>query len=106
MGRPLQRLRFSSHFLWVKGRASFGRFAGRYRASDGMIFIVSQESSGLAFEAVGGAPKIDITPESEGVFVVPRIGARISFEGPATAPASSIRVEYGGTTYMGTRVEP
>lgn len=86
--------------------ASFNRYVGRYRAQDGMIFVVTQEPSGLTFEAVGGAPKIDITPESQDVFTVPRIRARITFEGAAPAPASAIRVEYGGLVYTGARVEP
>jgi hypothetical protein len=86
--------------------ATFSRYVGRYRAKDGMLFVVSQEESGLTFEAVGGAPKIDITPESAGVFTVPRIGARITFEGTAAAASTSIRVEYGGLVYTGERVAP
>jgi hypothetical protein len=83
---------------------SLARYAGRYDGGNGMVFVITLEGQGLTFENPGFAPKIDIVPESEGVFTVPRVGARIVFEGPPPAPPQTITIDLAGTRYSGKRM--
>jgi hypothetical protein len=80
------------------------RYVGRYDASAGMVFVVSLDGEALTFENPGFAPKVEMVPESEGVFTVPRVGARITFEGDAPAPPRSIQIDLAGTRYNGKRM--
>jgi serine-type D-Ala-D-Ala carboxypeptidase/endopeptidase len=80
------------------------RFVGRYDGGGGMVFVVALEGGVLTFENPGFAPKIEMVPESEGVFTVPRVGARISFEGEAFQKPQSIHIELAGTRYTGKRM--
>jgi len=85
-------------------RKALERYVGRYDGGSGMVFVIALEEHGLTFENPGFAPKIDLVPESEGVFTVPRVGARITFEGDPPGPARVIHVELAGTVYTGRRI--
>jgi len=80
------------------------RYVGRYDGGAGMVFVVALEGEKLTFENPGFAPKIEMVPESEGVFNVPRVGARIVFEGAAPAPPQSLHIDLAGTRYAGKRM--
>ena len=84
--------------------ATLDRYAGSYKSDIGLLFVFRREGDVLTFEPVGGAPKVQLTPESEGVFVVARLGARITFDISAPGPPPSVRVEYAGMTYTATRL--
>jgi len=83
---------------------TLARYVGRYNGGSGMVFVVALEGQGLTFENPGFAPKIGIVPESEGVFTVPRIGARVVFEGAAPAPPHTVYIDLAGTRYTGRRM--
>jgi CubicO group peptidase (beta-lactamase class C family) len=80
------------------------RLLGRYVSDDGMVFEVARDGDVLTFEAIGGAPKVEIEPESETVYLVPRLGVRLTFGGEPPAQADSISFDFGGVLYVGRRV--
>lgn len=83
--------------------ADLVRFVGRYVTAEGLVFLVTQEASGLAIEVPGNSPRVGIVPESASVFSIPRFGMRFEFEGAAPAPAQSVHVDLGGKRYTGHR---
>ena len=83
-----------------------GRYVGKFNleVGGGKICLVAAQGEGLTVEFVGDAPKMDLTPESEDIFTIPRMGARFTFEGQKGSPAQTLRIEIAGTRYTGTRV--
>jgi D-alanyl-D-alanine-carboxypeptidase/D-alanyl-D-alanine-endopeptidase len=79
--------------------AALQRYVGRYKErSIGAVFSVTLEGSELAFELVGQAPKIAMSPERPDAFVIPRLGARIQFRS-----ADTIWVGFAGQEYLADR---
>jgi CubicO group peptidase (beta-lactamase class C family) len=80
-------------------QAALQRYVGRYKERfAGAIFSVTLEGEELAFELVGQAPKIAMSPEGEDVFVIPRLRARIQFRS-----ADLIWVGFAGKEYLADR---
>ena len=84
--------------------ASLARFVGRYVADEGLVILVTQDASGLIIEVPGNSPKMQIVPETDSIFSIPRLGMRFEFEGAAPAPAQSVHIDYVGKRYTGRRV--
>jgi hypothetical protein len=81
--------------------AALQRYVGRYKErSIGVMFSVTLEGKELAFELVGQAPKIAMSPEGGDAFVIPRLGARIQFRS-----TDLIWVAFGGKEYLADRTK-
>jgi serine-type D-Ala-D-Ala carboxypeptidase/endopeptidase len=79
--------------------AALQRYIGRYKERTiGAVFSVTLEGNELAFELVGQAPKIAMSPEGPDAFVIPRLGARIQFRS-----ADTIWVGFAGQEYLADR---
>ncbi len=80
------------------------RYVGRYALQPGVVVDVTVEDGRLFAEATG-QPRFELVPISETQFVVPAVGARVSFGRGASGPAESLTLNLGAGDQTARRVE-
>ena len=80
-------------------------YAGKYQIRDGPMVTITREKDKLMGE-VSGMPKFEFTPESETVFSVKILSAKISFEKDKAGKTIQFFLQQGGQKTPAKRLEP
>ena len=82
-------------------RAALERYVGSYTVG-GDIAVVTLGDDGLSVK-LGSQPTFRLIARSTTEFEVEKVGARVVFKGPESAPAKSLTIRQGGQTIEAPR---
>jgi D-alanyl-D-alanine carboxypeptidase len=82
-------------------RETLQRYVGSYSVG-GDLAVVTLGDDGLSVK-LGSQPSFHLMPFSSNEFVVEKVGARVVFNGPPSAPATSLTIHQGGQTIEAPR---